>query len=132
MSTISLDMLLGLPHLEMVSWGGIYRRQPHFYPFERKHQLSIDGRTRQSNAHQTGHCSLSGTYHVRRPLGSVAVNHWIRLLPRLSGAHQTVWCYSPRVPVCGPSAQTVRLSHGTVRCTLDSYCSLSGVPSGAG
>jgi hypothetical protein len=30
MSTISLDMLLGLPHLEMVGWGGIYRSQPHF------------------------------------------------------------------------------------------------------
>jgi hypothetical protein len=30
MSTISLDMLLGLPYLEMVGWGGIYRPQPHF------------------------------------------------------------------------------------------------------
>jgi hypothetical protein len=25
MSIICLDMLLGLPHLEMVGWGGIYR-----------------------------------------------------------------------------------------------------------
>jgi hypothetical protein len=30
MSTISLDMLLGLPYLEMVGWGGIYRPQLHF------------------------------------------------------------------------------------------------------
>jgi hypothetical protein len=28
MSTICLDMLLGLPHLEMPGWGGIYRPQP--------------------------------------------------------------------------------------------------------
>jgi hypothetical protein len=27
MSTICLGMLLGLPHLEMVGWGGIYRPQ---------------------------------------------------------------------------------------------------------
>jgi hypothetical protein len=30
MSTISIDMLLGLSHHEMASWGGIYRPQPHF------------------------------------------------------------------------------------------------------
>jgi hypothetical protein len=28
MSIICLDMLLGLPHLEMAGWGGIYRPQP--------------------------------------------------------------------------------------------------------
>jgi hypothetical protein len=28
MSTICLDMLLGLPHLEMAGWGGIYSHQP--------------------------------------------------------------------------------------------------------
>jgi hypothetical protein len=28
MSTICLDMLFGLPHLEMVGWGDIYRPQP--------------------------------------------------------------------------------------------------------
>jgi hypothetical protein len=27
MSTICLGMLLGLPHLEMVGWGGIYKPQ---------------------------------------------------------------------------------------------------------
>jgi hypothetical protein len=30
MSTIFLDMLFGLPHLEMPGWGGIYRPQPLF------------------------------------------------------------------------------------------------------
>jgi hypothetical protein len=28
MSTICLDMLLGLPHLEVASWSGIYSHQP--------------------------------------------------------------------------------------------------------
>jgi hypothetical protein len=28
MSIIYLDMLLGLPHLEVACWGGIYRLQP--------------------------------------------------------------------------------------------------------
>jgi hypothetical protein len=30
--------------------------------------------------------------------------------------HRTDRCYNQRVPVCGLSAQTVRLSHRTVRC----------------
>jgi hypothetical protein len=33
--------------------------------------------------------------------------------------HRTDRCYSPRAPVYGLSAQTVRLSHRTVRCTPD-------------
>jgi hypothetical protein len=51
-------------------------------------------------------------------------------ITRLSGAHQTVWCYSPRAPVVGLSVQTVRVSHRTFRCTPNWYCSLSGVPPG--
>jgi hypothetical protein len=51
---------------------------------------------------------------------------------RVSGAHRTVRCYSPTTPFCGPSAQTVRLSHRTIRCAPDRYCSLSDVPPGAG
>jgi hypothetical protein len=46
--------------------------------------------------------------------------------------HRTDRCYSLRAPVCGLSAQTVRLSHRTVRCAPDRYCSLSGAPPGAG
>jgi hypothetical protein len=49
-----------------------------------------------------------------------------------SGAHRTVRCHSQRAPSCDLSAQTVRLSHRTVRCTPDRFCSLSGAPPGAG
>jgi hypothetical protein len=83
------------------------------------------------------HCSLSGACHVSQPLGSVAVDRWIRPLPRLSGAHRTVQCYSPRAPGVGLSAQTVRVSHRTVRCTPDmalftvwcTTCALADCPS---
>jgi hypothetical protein len=69
------------------------------------------------------HCSLSGVCHVSRPLGYVAVDRWIRPLPRLSGAHRTVRCYSLRAPVVSLSAQTVQVSHRTW------YCSVSRAPS---
>jgi hypothetical protein len=61
MSTICLDMLLGLPHFEMAGWGGIYRLQPLIWPLDRKQQLSVDGYTRQS-----------GVCHVSRPMDSSA------------------------------------------------------------
>jgi hypothetical protein len=51
MSTICLNMLLELPHLEMPGWGGIYRLQPYFYSLDRNQQLSVDGHIRQSGAH---------------------------------------------------------------------------------
>jgi hypothetical protein len=69
---------------------------------DRKQQLSVDGHTVQSGANRTWHCSLFGARHVNRPLGSVAVDHWIRPLPRLSDAHRTIRCYSPRAPTCRP------------------------------
>jgi hypothetical protein len=34
-----------------------------------KQQLSVNGRTGQSSAHWTGHCSLFGVCHVSRSLG---------------------------------------------------------------
>jgi hypothetical protein len=46
---------------------------------DRKHQLSVDGRTGQSGAYRTQHCLLSGACHATRPLTSVAVDRWIRL-----------------------------------------------------
>jgi hypothetical protein len=55
-----------------------------------------------SGAHRTGHYSLSGACLVSRSLGSVAVDRWIQPLPKLFGAHRTVWCYSPRAPVHEP------------------------------
>ena len=77
-------------------------------------------------------CSLSGACHVSRLLNSVAVDHWIRPLTRLSGAHRTIRCYGLRAPFVGLSAQIVRVSHRRVRCTPDMYCSLSGAPPGPG
>jgi hypothetical protein len=74
----------------------------------------------------------------RQPTVGVCSSHrWIRPLPRLSGAHQTVRCYNPRAPIVGLSAQTVRVSHRTVRCTLDrvlftvrcTTCALADCPS---
>jgi hypothetical protein len=68
----------------------------------------------------TGHTQFIVRCPPRQPtLGSVAVDRWIRPLPRLSGAHRTVRCYNLRVPVVGVSAQTVRVSHQTVRCAPD-------------
>jgi hypothetical protein len=129
MSILCLGMLLWLPHLQMAGWGlfiasttllAIGQKATAFYRW----------------AHQTVrcapdiHCSLSGACHVSRPLESVAVDRWIQPLPRLSGAHRIVRCYSPRAPVVGLSAQIVRMSHQTVQCTPDSYCSLSDAPPG--
>jgi hypothetical protein len=115
--------LLGLPTMKWSVWGGgIYSLPTQIAVVGQKQQLSVDGHTGQSSAHRTStvHCLVP--CRVRRPLGSVAVDRWIRPLPRLSGAHRTVRCYSPRVPDVGLSAQTDRLSHRTC------YCSLSSEP----
>jgi hypothetical protein len=66
--------------------------------------------------------------HVNRLLGSVAVDRWIRPLPRVSGAYRTIRCYSSRAPGCGPLYADWPVSHRTVRCTPDKHCSLSGAP----
>jgi hypothetical protein len=95
-----------------------------------KQQLSVDGCTGQSGAHRTiiVHCPVP--CHVSRPLGSIAVDRWIRPLPRLSGAHWTVRCYNPRVPGVGLSAQTARCQPDspvhtgqvTVHCRVHHQC----------
>jgi hypothetical protein len=66
-------MLLGLPHPQTAS--------PTIIVVGQKQQLSIDGRTGQSGAHRanTVHCPV--LCHVSRPLGSVAVDCWMRPLP---------------------------------------------------
>jgi hypothetical protein len=74
MSTICLDMLLGLPHLEMTGCGGFYRLQPPIWTLDRKQQLSVDGHTGRSGAHRTQHCSVSGACHVSRPLDLSALS----------------------------------------------------------
>jgi hypothetical protein len=70
MSTICLDMLLGLPHLEMAGWGGIYSLQPPPNSRWTESKLSIGGRTGQSGVHRTQHCSVSDACHVSCPLES--------------------------------------------------------------
>jgi hypothetical protein len=97
MSTTCIDMLLGLPHLQMAGWWSIYNL-PHNSSRWTESWLLC------RRAHRTVWCPG----HVSRPLVSVAVDRWIRPLPRLSGAHRTFRCYSPRVPSCGLSAQTSR------------------------
>jgi hypothetical protein len=52
MSTICLGMLLGLPHLEMAGWGGIYRPQPHFLAVGQKAAAFC------RQAHRTVQCAL--------------------------------------------------------------------------
>jgi hypothetical protein len=63
MSTICLDMLLGLPHLEMVGWGGSYRLQP---PYSRWTESNSFLSTGTSNSlvcteHDTVQCPVSVT-----------------------------------------------------------------------
>jgi hypothetical protein len=73
---------------------GVFIASPTIIVVGQKQQFFVDGRTGQSGAHQicTVHCLVP--YHVNRPLGSVAVDRWIWPLPRLSGVHRTVQCYS--------------------------------------
>jgi hypothetical protein len=127
MSTICLGMLLGLPHSEMAGWGYL-QTPPTIITIGQKQQLSVDGRTGQSGAHRTStvHCPVP--YHVSRPLGSVAIGRWIRQLPRLSDAHRTVWCYSPRAPIVGLSAQTGRCPTRQSSAHQTDYGSLAGAP----
>jgi hypothetical protein len=68
--------------------GGIFITYPTILAVEQKADCSIVGRTR--------HVRCPG--HVSRSLRSVTVDRWIRPLPRLSGAHQTVRCYIPESP----------------------------------
>jgi hypothetical protein len=80
MSTICLGMMFGLPHLQMAGWG-VFIASRTIIAVRQKQQLSVDGRTRQSGAHRTStvHCLVP--CHVSRPLGSVAVDRWIRPFP---------------------------------------------------
>jgi hypothetical protein len=98
-------MFLGHPHLEMAGCG-VFIASPTIIVVGQKQQLSVDGRIGQSGAHRirTVHCPVP--CHVSRSLRSVAIDHWIRPLSRLSDAHRTVWCYNLRAPVVVHSTQT--------------------------
>jgi hypothetical protein len=63
------------------------------------------------------HCLLSGAL-PRQPTVGVYSSRPLDLnVARLSGAHQTVRCYSPRAPSCRPLCADFLVSHWTVRCT---------------
>jgi hypothetical protein len=117
MSIICLGILLGLPHLQMASWWGIYS-----LPHNSSHWTKNDCFCRW--AHRTVRCPS----HASRPLRSVAGDRWVQPLPKQSGAHRTLWWYSPRVPGRGPLYADYPVHHWTVWCTPDMYCSLSGAP----
>jgi hypothetical protein len=85
---------------------GVFIASPTIIAVRQKQQLSVDGRTGQSGALATS-----------ADCWGLAVDRWIRPLPRLSGAHQTIWCYSPRAPCSGPLYADYPMSHQTVWCT---------------
>jgi hypothetical protein len=123
MSILCPGMLLGLPHLEMACWGGGIYSLPHNY----SRWTEAAAFYRRAHRTSTIHCPVP--CHVCRPLGSVAVDRWIRPLSRLSGAHQTVWCYSPRAPIVGlrrlsgcPTGQFGAHRTGTVHCPVHHQC----------
>jgi hypothetical protein len=69
MSTICLDMLLRLPHLEMVGWGGIYRPQP---PYSRWIESSIFLSTGTPDTVWCLPCQPTIGVCSSRPLGPIA------------------------------------------------------------
>jgi hypothetical protein len=66
MSTICLDMLLGLPHLKMTSWGGIYSHQPSCSRWRR---LLAMGAPDSPVRHRTGIVPCPVRCHISHPLG---------------------------------------------------------------
>jgi hypothetical protein len=113
MSTICLGMFLGLPHLEMASWGYL-QPPPIIIAVGQKQPFSVDGHTGQ--AWFTVWCPS----HVSQPLGSATVDCWIRpLLDYPVHTGQSGATARGRL-VAVPSAQTVRCTPDmllfTVRC----------------
>jgi hypothetical protein len=89
MSTIWLGMLLGLPHLEMAGWGGIYSHQPSC---SRLGKAAGDGRTGQSGAPPDSpvrHRTLSGL-PPRHP--TIRVRSWSTVVGFVLMWHRTVRC----------------------------------------
>jgi hypothetical protein len=100
MSIVCLGMLIGLPHVQMAGWRGI-NSHPSIIVVGQKIYCFCCW------AHWTLWCTpdmhVQCPNHVSRPLRSVAVDRWIRPLPRLSGG-----ATAPRAPTYGLSAQTAR------------------------
>jgi hypothetical protein len=97
---------------------GVFTAFPHNY----SHWTEAAAFCRRAHRKSTVHCPVP--CHVSRPLGSIAVNRWIRLLLRQSGAHWTVRCYSPMAPHCGPlyADYLVHTEHVNVHCPVHHQC----------
>jgi hypothetical protein len=85
MSTICLNMLIGLPPLEMVGWVGIYMLQPPYGHWTESRSFLSTG-TPDSPV-RTRHCTVHCPVHV------TSVARWSRLLDLSAPvAHRTVRC----------------------------------------
>jgi hypothetical protein len=119
MSTICLGMLLGLPHLQMAGWGVFivlplnYSRWTESCCFYRQ-------------AYRTVRCTPD--MHYSLSVGVCSSRLLDSTVARLSSAHRIIQYYSPRAPSCRPLCADCPVSHRTVWCTPDRYCSLSGAP----
>jgi hypothetical protein len=122
-------MLLGLPHLQMAGWGVFiafllnYSHWTESYCFYRWVHWTV-------RCPPNMHYSLSGALDTSADRGVCRSRSLDPTVARMFGAHRIVWCYSPRVPSCRPHYADCPVSHWTVRCTPDMYCSLSGAPPG--
>jgi hypothetical protein len=77
-------MLLGLPHLEVAGWGGIYSHQPNCGRWRRLLAMGAPDSVR---------CAATSSCRY----GLELVDHW-RLCPHVAPdslvSHRTVWCHT--------------------------------------
>jgi hypothetical protein len=131
MSTRWLGMLLGLPHLEVAGWGGIYSHQPKS---RRWWRLSVAWCTGQSGAHRT--CPVR---QPRHPADRVPTIGALTAGPAwVSGGAPDMYCGVSGAPAracltfarsgahlmrlqvtVGAEVAVAPLLHRTVRCTPD-------------
>jgi hypothetical protein len=73
------------------------------------------------------HCSLSGAVPLQPTVGVYSSRLLDPTIAKLSGAHQTVRCYSPSAPICRPfyadcpgvsPDSSVHTGQGTVHCPV--------------
>jgi hypothetical protein len=96
MSTICLDMLLELPHIQMPGWWGVYSLPHNSSRWTEKLMLLSSG-------------TLGNPMPwPRQPTVRVYSS---RPLPKQFDAHRTVRCHSPRAPICGPLCTDCLVSH---------------------
>jgi hypothetical protein len=127
MSILCVGMLLGLPHHEMTGWG-VFISSPTILVVGQKQQLSVDGHTGQSDAHQacTVHCPVpcpcQPTIGVcsSRPLDPTVIQIVRCTLDSL--------VLQPKSARCGSLCTDCPVSHQIVRCTLNRLLFVSSAP----